>query len=135
MNALARRATNLFVRVVPTFGFLVALACAGSACAPPPADYNKAFAAMPSCPEKADEGVTVVGAVLHPGQLPLSKGRTLVEAITSSGGFTALGYRGRVAVRRCNKMAMVDVEAILDFGATDPRMADGDIIEVRERDL
>jgi hypothetical protein len=134
LNLPPRRATNLLVRVVFSFGFLVALACAGSACAPPPADYAKAFAAMPSCPEKADEGVTVLGAVPRPGRLPISKGRTLVEAITSSGGFTALGYRGQVAVRRCKKTAVVDVEAILDFGATDPRMADGDIVEVRERD-
>ncbi len=90
---------------------------------------------MPSCPQAPDEGVTVLGAVPHPGKIAVSQGRTLVEAITYSGGFTALGYRGQVVVRRCKKTAVVDVEAILDFGATDPRMADGDVVEVRERDL
>lgn len=135
MNAAPARAPNLSVRVLFPFGLLLSLAAAGPACAPPPPDYAKAFAAMPSCPDRPDEGVTVVGAVAHPGQIPVSQGRTLVEAITYSGGFTALGYRGRVIVRRCRKAAVVDVEAIVDFGATDPRLADGDIVEVRERDL
>ena len=135
MNVTKDRAPKLFVRVLFSFGFVLSLAALGSACAPPPPDYAKAFAAMPSCPESPDQGVTVVGAVAHPGQLPVSKGRTLVEAITYSGGFTALGYRGRVVVRRCRKTAVVDVEAIVDFGATDPRLADGDIVEVRQRDM
>lgn len=103
-------------------------------CTPPPPDYERKLAEVAPCAAQADGFVDVLGAVSHPGRVPLAEGPTLTKALTAAGGLTALSYRGRVRVRRCRTLLLVDVEAITDFGATDPKMTSGDEIFVTTRE-
>src|SRR5262245_11098039 len=112
--------TKLTMHDPRTSLLLLCLACAASACSPPPPDYAKMLAAQAPCPAKPKEGVTVLGAVQHPGRIPLSQAATLTEALTAAGGFTVLAYRGRVRVQRCRQAFLLDVDAIAEQGATDP---------------
>ena len=83
--------------------------------------------------------VAVVGAVAHPGTFPLTSGLTVVQAISLSGGVTAIANAdSTVVTRRVNgelRRYRVPVDAVTQGGADDFVLSSGDIIYVPERIL
>jgi polysaccharide export outer membrane protein len=82
--------------------------------------------------------VSVVGAVQKPGSLPWSEGMKLVEAISLSGGLTALADGDHVRITRIvsqNKTvsATVSVDDITDGKLGDIPLQAGDTIKVDQR--
>jgi polysaccharide export outer membrane protein len=82
--------------------------------------------------------VSVVGAVAKPGSLPWSEGMKLVDAISLSGGLTALADGDRVRVTRIvgqNKTvtATVSIDDITDGKLGDIPLQAGDTIKVDQR--
>jgi protein involved in polysaccharide export with SLBB domain len=82
--------------------------------------------------------VSIVGAVQKPGSIPWSEGMKLVDAISLSGGFTALADGDHVRITRlvgANKTvtAIVNVEDITDGKLGDVPLQAGDTIKVEQR--
>jgi protein involved in polysaccharide export with SLBB domain len=81
--------------------------------------------------------VSVLGAVQGSGTFPITPGMTVVEAISSAGGFTALANRnGTILTRREGsrlRRIPVPVDAIMDGQIPDVAVRAGDIIRVPER--
>lgn len=82
-------------------------------------------------------GVTVLGQVVHPGRVALGSARTIVEAITWSGGTTATGWLRHTQLRRVidgvPRVFLVDVERILEGDDEDVPLEAGDVVMVPER--
>ena len=81
--------------------------------------------------------IELIGEVMKPGSIPLVPGMTLLRAITIAGGFTAMGKRGFVFIRRKVKggtrAATISVEDIIDNRIPDPLMQAGDSVYVPAR--
>jgi protein involved in polysaccharide export with SLBB domain len=82
--------------------------------------------------------VSVVGAVQKPGSLPWSEGMKLVDAISLSGGFTAIADGDHVILTRVVEggktiTATVSVEDITDGKMPDIPLQAGDTIKVDQR--
>lgn len=81
--------------------------------------------------------VTVLGQVQKPGSFPLTPGFTLVQAISTAGGFNSIANRDRVNVTRktgnISRTAVVSVDAITDGSQPDIPLQAGDTIFVVER--
>jgi polysaccharide export outer membrane protein len=82
--------------------------------------------------------VSVIGAVAKPGSLPWSEGMKLVDAISLSGGLTALADGDRVRVTRlvgANKTvtATISIDDITDGKLGDIPLQAGDTIKVDQR--
>jgi len=82
--------------------------------------------------------VSVVGAVQKPGSLPWSEGMKLVEAISLSGGLTALADGDHVRITRIvgpskTVTATVSVDDITDGKLGDIPLQAGDTIKVDQR--
>jgi protein involved in polysaccharide export with SLBB domain len=87
--------------------------------------------------EYTSKRVSVVGAVSKPGTFPMSRGLTVVQAISLAGGFTSLASRNDTLVtRRDNQKTerfRVPVERVTEGQADDFALQAGDIIYVPER--
>lgn len=81
--------------------------------------------------------VSIVGAVQKPGSLPWSEGMKLVDAISESGGLTALADGDHVRVTRNvgsrTVTATVSVDDITDGKLADVPLQAGDTIKVDQR--
>jgi protein involved in polysaccharide export with SLBB domain len=82
--------------------------------------------------------VSIVGAVQKPGSIPWSEGMKLVDAISLSGGLTALADGDHVRITRTvagNKTvtATVSVDDITDGKLGDVPLQAGDTIKVDQR--
>lgn len=82
--------------------------------------------------------ISVIGAVQKPGSLPWQEGIKLVEAISLSGGFTALADADHVVLTRNvgggkTVTATVDVDEITDGHQADVPLQAGDTIKVDQR--
>ena len=82
--------------------------------------------------------VSVVGAVAKPGSLPWSEGMKLIDAISASGGLTALADGDHVRITRVvgqshTVTATVSVEDITDGRLSDVPLQAGDTIKVEQR--
>lgn len=82
--------------------------------------------------------VSVIGAVMKPGSLSWSEGMKLVEAISLSGGFTALADADHVRITRNvspgkTVTSTVSVDEITDGRMPDLLLQAGDTIKVEQR--
>lgn len=82
--------------------------------------------------------VSILGAVQKPGSLPWQEGMKLVEAISQSGGFTALADADHVLLTRVvgggkTVTATVSVDDITDGKLQDILLQAGDTIKVDQR--
>jgi polysaccharide export outer membrane protein len=82
--------------------------------------------------------VSVVGAVQKPGSLPWSDGMKLIDAISASGGLTAIADGDRVRITRLvgqnrTVTATVSVDDITDGRLADVPLQAGDTIKVEQR--
>jgi protein involved in polysaccharide export with SLBB domain len=82
--------------------------------------------------------VSIVGAVQKPGSLPWTEGMKLVDAISLSGGFTALADGDHVLVTRLlpgnrTVTGVVSVDDITDGRLSDIPLQAGDTIKVGQR--
>lgn len=81
--------------------------------------------------------VSVMGAVANPGTFPVAPGMTVVQAISTAGGFTALASQnGTVLTRRTDEGVRrypVPARRISDGREEDVPIQGGDIIFVPER--
>lgn len=81
--------------------------------------------------------VTVLGQVQKPGSFPLTPGFTLVQAISTAGGFNSIANRDRVNLTRKTgdnaRTVVVSVDAITDGSQPDILLQAGDTIFVVER--
>jgi polysaccharide export outer membrane protein len=82
--------------------------------------------------------VSVVGAVQKPGSLPWSDGMKLIDAISLSGGLTALADGDHVRITRIvgpsrTMTATVSVDDITDGRTPDVPLQAGDTIKVEQR--
>jgi protein involved in polysaccharide export with SLBB domain len=82
--------------------------------------------------------VSIIGAVQKPGSLPWQEGMKLVEAISQSGGFTALADADHVRLTRVvgggkTVTATVSVDDITDGKLSDLLLQAGDTIKVDQR--
>lgn len=81
--------------------------------------------------------VSVMGAVTRPGTLPVTPGMTVVQAISSAGGFTALASQNDTVLTRRTEDGVrrftVPVRRISDGREADIPLRGGDIIFVPER--
>ncbi len=81
--------------------------------------------------------ITVMGAVAHTGQFPLTAGLTLVQAISLAGGFNALANPGATMVtRRVDgelRRFRIDADAVSRGRSRDFLLQAGDIVFVPER--
>jgi polysaccharide export outer membrane protein len=82
--------------------------------------------------------VSIVGAVARPGSLPWTEGMKLVDAISASGGLTALADGDHVRVTRVVGQARTVTTTVSVDDITDGKMSDillqaGDTIKVDQR--
>jgi len=81
--------------------------------------------------------VSVVGAVAHPGNFPMTTGLTVVQAISLAGGFTSIASRDdTVVTRRVGgrlRRFPVHAEDVTEGNEDDFPLQAGDIIYVPER--
>jgi protein involved in polysaccharide export with SLBB domain len=82
--------------------------------------------------------VTMLGQLGKPGQIPMTPGMTIVQAISVAGGFTALADKEHVTItRRVSKTKVVrvvfSVIAITDGRTDDVQLQAGDTVYVEER--
>jgi polysaccharide export outer membrane protein len=82
--------------------------------------------------------ISVIGAVNKPGSLPWTDGMKIVEAISLSGGFTAIGDSNHVVLTRNvaggkTVTAVVSVDEITDGKQPDVPLQAGDTIKVDQR--
>lgn len=87
--------------------------------------------------EQTSAQVSVVGAVSKPGSYPLTRGMTIVQAISAAGGLTALASGDNTIVTRKLQGALqrfqVPVDAIAEGRVNDFFLEAGDIVFVPER--
>jgi polysaccharide export outer membrane protein len=87
--------------------------------------------------EQTSANVSVVGAVSKPGSYPLTRGMTIVQAISAAGGLTALASGDNTIVTRKAEGALkrfqVPVDAIAEGRVNDFQLEAGDIVFVPER--
>lgn len=90
-----------------------------------------------SVKEYNSKRVTVLGQVQKPGSFPLTPGLTLIQAISSAGGFNSIAAGDQVNLTRKlktgSKTVVVSIDAITDGEAQDIPLQAGDQIYVRER--
>lgn len=82
--------------------------------------------------------VSVIGSVAKPGSLPWSEGMKLVEAISLSGGFTAIADADHVRITRIvapgkTVTSTVSVDDITDGKMPDIALQAGDTIKIDQR--
>lgn len=82
--------------------------------------------------------ISVIGQVQNPGSFPFKDGMSLVDALSTAGGFTAIANRNRVTVTRSTRggkpiTVMVSLGDIIDGRAPDVPMQSGDKVYVDER--
>jgi len=81
--------------------------------------------------------VVVLGQVQKPGSFPLTRGFTLIQAISQAGGFNTIANRDRINLtRRTGKQSrtiVLSVDAITDGSLPDIPLQAGDTIFVTER--
>lgn len=81
--------------------------------------------------------VTVLGQVQKPGSFPLTPGFSLVQAISTAGGFNSIANRDRVTLTRKapdrSISVVLSVDAIMDGSHPDIPLQAGDTIFVIER--
>lgn len=81
--------------------------------------------------------VTVLGQVQKPGSFPLTPGFTLVQAISTAGGFNPIANRDRVNLTRktgeSSRTVIVSVDAITEGSQPDIPLQAGDTVFVVER--
>jgi polysaccharide export outer membrane protein len=87
---------------------------------------------------KAECLVTVRGSVLKPGQIPMTAGMTLSDAIAAGGGVRdanglPLGKLKAVLLQRGDSTTTHDVTAIMEGRGTDPVLQCGDKVFVKPR--
>lgn len=87
--------------------------------------------------EQTSANVSVVGAVSKPGSYPLTRGMTIVQAISAAGGLTAIASGDNTIVTRKGEGALkrfqVPVDAIAEGRVNDFQLEAGDIVFVPER--
>ncbi|MFW6067495.1 MAG: polysaccharide biosynthesis/export family protein [Myxococcota bacterium] len=87
--------------------------------------------------EYRSKRISVVGAVSEPGSYPVTPGMTIMQAISSAGGFTALANQNSTTVTRRieDELTRIRVPAgrIQRGEAPDFRLQPGDIVYVPER--
>jgi polysaccharide export outer membrane protein len=87
--------------------------------------------------EQTSAQVSVVGAVAKPGSYPMTRGLSIIEAISAAGGLTPLASGDNTIVtRKANgalKRFQVPVDAISEGRANDFALEPGDIVFVPER--
>lgn len=80
--------------------------------------------------------VSVLGQVDEPGTFTYQESMTIVEAVSKAGGFTKLAERRRVKVTRLQNGAdqtfVVDVDRILEGGASNLMLRPGDVVFIPE---
>ena len=85
---------------------------------------------------KSGQKVTVNGAVRTPQVMTLDSRLTLSQAIAAAGGLNEVGNAQRIHVARARDQSVndqiFDLEAIQAGKATDPALANGDIVVVEE---
>jgi len=82
----------------------------------------------------AEAGVYYVrGEVKRPGSFPISGDVTLVQAITTAGGYTDFAKRSKVKVRRGYEDMLFDADRIEDGKDPDPLIKANDTIIVSRR--
>jgi len=81
--------------------------------------------------------VVVLGQVQKPGSFPLTPGFTLIQAISTAGGFNAIANRDRINLTRKTagqtRTIVLSVDAITDGSLPDIPLQAGDTIFVGER--
>ena len=81
--------------------------------------------------------VVVLGQVQKPGSFPLTPGFTLIQAISTAGGFNAIANRDRINLTRKTagqtRTIVLSVDAITDGSLPDIPLQSGDTIFVGER--
>ena len=77
--------------------------------------------------------VAVVGAVARPGSVLIARAPTVLSAIVQVGGFSPVGNRRHVVIRRGGKSYRVDVAAIVEGEIPDIPLARGDVVWVPEQ--
>jgi polysaccharide export outer membrane protein len=87
--------------------------------------------------EQTSAQVSVVGAVAKPGSYPLTRGLSIIEAISAAGGLTPLASGDNTIVTRKSDGALkrfqVPVDAISEGRTNDFSLEPGDIVFVPER--
>lgn len=87
--------------------------------------------------EQTSAQVSVVGAVAKPGTYPLTRGLSIIEAISAAGGLTPLASGDNTIVTRKSDGALkrfqVPVDAISEGRTNDFPLEPGDIVFVPER--
>jgi polysaccharide export outer membrane protein len=87
--------------------------------------------------DQSSKQVSVMGAVAKPGRYPLTTGMTVIEAIGSAGGLTALASgNSTIVTRRVDgklQRFKVLAESISEGRADDFKLSNGDIVFVPER--
>jgi len=82
----------------------------------------------------AEAGLYYVrGEVKRPGSFPISGDVTLVQAITTAGGYTDFAKRSKVKIRRGQEDRVYDADRIEDGEAPDPLVKANDTIIVSRR--
>ena len=81
--------------------------------------------------------VVVLGQVQKPGSFPLTPGFTLIQAISTAGGFNSIANRDRINLTRKTagqtRTVVLSVDAITDGSLPDIALQAGDTIFVGER--
>jgi polysaccharide export outer membrane protein len=87
--------------------------------------------------EQTSANVSVVGSVNKPGSYPLTRGMTIVQAISAAGGLTAIASGDNTIVTRkaegVLKRFLVPVDAITEGRVNDFPLEASDIVFVPER--
>lgn len=87
--------------------------------------------------EYRSKRISILGQVQKPGSFPLTPGLTLVQAISSAGGLTAIGNRDRITLtRRTDDRTVtvrISISAITDGRSPDIPLQAGDQIFVSQR--
>jgi polysaccharide export outer membrane protein len=87
--------------------------------------------------EQTSRQVSIMGAVKQPGNVPLTRGMTVVQALSLAGGLTPIANGdGTIVTRRVNgelTRHTVAVEKITEGRAEDFALQPGDIVFVPER--
>ncbi len=91
---------------------------------------------------RATIDVYMIGEIAAPGEKKLARGTTLIQALATTGGFTAFAAKKRILLRRTDAngkqtVSRINYKAIADGTAVgqDIRLRDGDVIIVPERRL
>ena len=86
-------------------------------------------------PSKAEQYVSVMGQVQHPGAMQLDSNTTLSKLLAEAGGLTELAGKNpniQVVQPSTGKSRMIPLKAILQPGSLDLTLKSGDIVYVSE---